>query len=49
MKKKEYDLSRLRLPPAAVELKKSASMRLSGGAVDYFAKMAEGIGIPTRV
>ena len=46
--KKEYDLSTMksRPNPYAKELKKQVTMRLEEDVIDYFKKMAEGVGIP---
>jgi len=46
--KEEYDLSTMksRPNPYAKQLKKQVTMRLETDVIDYFKKMAEGVGIP---
>ena len=46
--KEEYDLSTMksRPNPYAKQLKKQVTMRLEKDVIDYFKKMAEGVGIP---
>jgi len=46
--KDEYDLSTMksRLNPYDKQLKKQVSMRLETDVIEYFKKMAEGVGIP---
>jgi len=46
--KEEYDLSTMksRPNPYAKQLKKQITMRLEEDVIDYFKKMAEGVGIP---
>ena len=46
--KEEYDLSTMksRPNPYAKQLKKQVTMRLEEDVIDYFKKMAEGVGIP---
>ena len=44
----EYDLFTMksRKKPYAAKLKKSVTMRLSEGVIDYFKKMSEETGVP---
>ncbi|CAA6813684.1 MAG: Unknown protein [uncultured Sulfurovum sp.] len=46
--KEEYDLSTMksRPNPYAKQLKKQVTIRLETDVIDYFKKMAEGIGMP---
>ena len=46
--KEEYDLNSMksRPNPYAKQLKKQVTMRLETDVIDYFKKMAEGVGIP---
>lgn len=46
--KDEYDLSTMksRQNPYAKQLKKQVTMRLETDVIEYFKKMAEGVGIP---
>ena len=46
--KEEYDLRTMksRPNPYAKQLKKQVTMRLEDDVIDYFKKMAEGVGIP---
>jgi len=46
--KEEYDLNTMqsRPNPYAKQLKKQVTMRLETDVIDYFKKMAEGVGIP---
>ncbi len=46
--KEEYDLGTMksRPNPYAKQLKKQVTMRLEEDIIDYFKKMAEGVGIP---
>ncbi len=46
--KEEYDLGAMksRPNPYAKQLKKQVTMRLETDVIEYFKKMAEGVGIP---
>ena len=46
--KEEYDLSTMksRPNPYAKQIKKQVTMRLETEVIDYFKKMAEGVGMP---
>jgi predicted DNA binding CopG/RHH family protein len=44
--RKHYDFSNARKNPYAAQLKKSVTIRLDEGSIDYFKGMAEETGIP---
>ena len=44
--RKHYDFSNARKNPYAAQLKKSVTIRLDEGSIDYFKAMAEETGIP---
>ena len=44
--RKQYDFSKAKKNPYASQLKKQITIRLDGGAIDYFKSISEDVGIP---
>ena len=44
--RKQYDFTKAKKNPYAVQLKKQITIRLDGDAIDYFKSVSEKVGIP---